>query len=226
MTPQRILIIGGNSGIGAHLKDSLSKGHRKYSPFPSVLDVRSEESILKYFSICPGPFDQIVYCAGVNRLQWIKDFTYQEMVDIFSVNLFGFLALVAEHEKRWPEAEGSITAIVSDSYRIPMRGSLLYGTSKTALAGAIKNMARELAPRWRVNGVAPGQVEDTPMTEYIDETVPTFRGWSPEFARKYADSGVPMGRRITKQEVSQVCMNTMFGPQSQTGSIIEITGGK
>lgn len=221
---ERALIIGAGSGIGEQVHRDL-QGEVAICTSGSV-DIRHEAAVRDFLGSFDKPFDQIVYCAGVNRLQWIHQFTMSEIVDIFAVNVFGLLNLVAEHERRWPRATGSITAIVSDAYRIPMRGSLLYGTSKTALAGAIRNMARELAPRWRVNGVAPGVVEDTPMTDYIDATVPGFRGWTPEHAREYADASVPMGRRITKPEVSEIVRQVMFGSDMLTGAIIEITGGK
>jgi NAD(P)-dependent dehydrogenase (short-subunit alcohol dehydrogenase family) len=107
-----------------------------------------------------------------------------------------------------------------------MRGSLMYNSSKAALAFSIRNMARELAPNTVVVGVAPCIIEDTPMTEYIDETVPVFRGWTPEKAREYERSNIPLGRRLTKDEVAQTMLFALNGPEALTGSILNITGGR
>jgi NAD(P)-dependent dehydrogenase (short-subunit alcohol dehydrogenase family) len=117
-------------------------------------------------------------------------------------------------------------AVVSDAMRNPMRGSLAYCASKAALAAIIKNLAREWAPDTFVAGVAPAVVADTPMSDYIDSTVPDFRGWTPEQAKAYEQTMLPLKRRVTKNEVAEVMANLLFGPEYLTGTIIDITGGK
>jgi NAD(P)-dependent dehydrogenase (short-subunit alcohol dehydrogenase family) len=46
--------------------------------------------------------------------------------------------------------------------RNPVPDQLAYSLSKQALHASLRNLARELAPRIRVNGVAPGLVLPTP----------------------------------------------------------------
>lgn len=234
MTNHKILLVGKRPGnLGQEIHEKLTGFHNTvgmstvsyFMPSAAQMDLTDETDICKYVALY-GPFDQIVYAAGVNRLAWIKDLSMQELMEHFQVNVFGLPLIMAQHESLWPEAKGSITTIVSDSSRTPMRGSLAYGSSKTALTGVIKNMARELAPRWRVNGVSPGIIADTPMTDYIDETVPGFRGWDPVKARQYEESMIPMGRRVFKDEVANLVVSTMYGPEFMSGSIIDITGGK
>lgn len=51
---------------------------------------------------------------------------------------------------------GSITLTLSTSSFYPGRGGILYVASKFALRGVVAELAHELAPDVRVNGVAPG----------------------------------------------------------------------
>jgi NAD(P)-dependent dehydrogenase (short-subunit alcohol dehydrogenase family) len=69
-------------------------------------------------------------------------------------------------------------------------------------------------------------VEGTAMTKYIDETIPKFRGWTPEYAREYERASVPSGRRATLEEVAETIRWVLLGPEQMTGAIIKINGGK
>lgn len=223
----KCLVIGGNSGIGECVADFLRCTPMSVVTPPSgtvdvcnVVDLR--ECVRQ-----SGPFQYIVYSAGFNRLEWIKDISKSDVMEYtYDVNVAGFVALVSEHVRQYPDAEVSAVAVSSDAAENPMRGSLAYCVSKAALNMAIRVMARELAPRWRVNGVAPGMVEGTPMTRYIDETIPVFRGWTPEYAREYERSSVPSGRRATIEEIAETIRWVLLGPPQMTGAIVKINGGK
>ena len=59
-------------------------------------------------------------------------------------------------------AEGaSVTLTLSESAFHPVGGGVLYGSSKWALRGVVAHLSRDLAPRVRVNGVAPGGTSGT-----------------------------------------------------------------
>lgn len=238
---KRILVVGGHSGIGAAFVDymigvSKEGKHRStmmITPPQEVLDITDELSISDYLS-SEGPFTHIVSTAGVNNLKWAEELTLDDYVRDFSVNAFGFGLLVGAHMRIFDPEEADRTdgylhsalAVVSDAMRNPMRGSTVYCSSKAALAAIIRNLAREYAGHTRVNGVAPAIVADTPMSDKIDAEVPDFRGWSRDAAAKYERTMLPMGRRVTKAEVADVMYHTLFGPAYQTGTIVDITGGK
>jgi NAD(P)-dependent dehydrogenase (short-subunit alcohol dehydrogenase family) len=228
----KFLILGGNSGIGEAvfnlLEDERGNVNQLFRPNSTAVDVANRSHVRRYITI-HGPFDYIVFSAGVNKLQWIMDAPddgYGNFIRTMDVNICGFYYVVAEHANAWPQAEVSAVAVSSDAAELPMRGSLAYCVSKAALDMAVKVMARELAPLWRVNAVAPGMVEGTPMTKYIDETIPGFRGWTPEYAREYERGSVPSGRRATLEEVAETIRWVLLGPEQMTGAIIKINGGK
>jgi NAD(P)-dependent dehydrogenase (short-subunit alcohol dehydrogenase family) len=234
-----LLVIGGTSGIGkatvraadrSDIFDTISAiGHEDF-------DVRSAQSVEQTIrDVGDGnPITHTVFSAGVASLQMIPNLlndslgkpTYRrdEFETVYDVNVFGFLRVLSALSRSF--ARGRVLAIVSDASRTPMRGSIAYCSSKAALAMAVKVAARELAPMWQVNGVSPCVVEDTPMTDWIDSRVPGFRGWEPEKAREYERASIPMGRRASKEEVADIVITTITGPEFLTGSIIDITGGK
>jgi NAD(P)-dependent dehydrogenase (short-subunit alcohol dehydrogenase family) len=224
----KCLIIGGNSGIGKTTAKVMAEklGRDIHTPHRNELDVESSASVSTYIRT-HGPFPYIVYSAGYNELAWVRDQNIDVTMEyLFSINCAGFVLTISEHLRIFPGEVMSAVAVSSDAARIPMRGSVAYCASKAALDMAVKVLARELAPLNRINAVAPGMVEDTPMTEYIDKTIPEFRGWTPEHAREYEEQNTPTGRRATRKEVAKTIAWVLTGPEQMTGAIIEINGGR
>lgn len=225
----KVLIVGGTSGIGKATAGYLAgmfPEMKQYVPAREELDITARSSIALTVRE-HGPFDYIVYSAGTNELAWVgtRHIAFR-MEDHFSVNCSGLVSLVSEHIRTWEEAPLSVVAVSSDAGRIPMRGSVAYCVSKAALNMAVRVMARELAPVHRINAVAPGMVDGTPMTEYIERTVPEFRGWTPEHALTYERASTPTGRRASLTEVASTIAWVLTGPHQMTGAIIDITGGR
>ncbi|CAM3145178.1 Glucose 1-dehydrogenase [Sphingomonas antarctica] len=57
---------------------------------------------------------------------------------------------------------GAIVNILDQRVRNPVRDQLSYSLSKSALASATRTLAVALAPRWRVNAIAPGLTLPSP----------------------------------------------------------------
>lgn len=227
----RTWIIGNAEGsIGHTLQELMRDSEGEVIGTGTEVDVRRPREINQFLAEQSEPFYNIVYCAGIASLQWIKDltdkpdYTSPKYVDVFGVNVFGYFNVMSEVTRQ--QSGGNVLALISDSSHVAMRGSIAYCASKAALHQAVKVSARELAPTWRVNGVSPSIVAGTRMTKFVDETVPGFRGWDPEEAMKYESSMVPLGRRATKLEVARVMLDVLMGPEFMTGTIVEMTGGK
>jgi pteridine reductase len=97
--------------------------------------------------------------------------------------LFIAQAAAAELARR----EGAIVNIVDIHAERPLKGYPLYSVAKAGLAALTRSLALELAPRVRVNGVAPGAIawpEDGQVPpaerERIVATTPLQRIGSPE----------------------------------------------
>ena len=224
----KTLIIGGHTGgIG----DAFYEYRRyvqlqyvdTYVPTIAEMNVKSPDSVDAYIG-GNGPFDAIVYSAGISSLEWVSELT-KEFDEVHAVNARGVVLVARAHTRSFPGHPVRYAVVVSDAAHTPMRGSISYTMSKAAAEMAVRNLGRELAPDWTVVGVSPGVVEGTDMTRELAEKIPGFRGWTPDQAREY--EGVPpIGRRVTKREVAETLWFALTGPQALNGSIITINGGK
>ncbi len=194
-----------------------------FAPTIDELDVTRPVSMRFYLSL-HGPFDEIVYAAGVNILASVDDLNYDILDRTFAVNTFGLPLLLGAHLNQFPLAEGRAVQVISDAAHTPMRQSLAYCASKAAAEMALKVMARELHPSWTLVGVNPGVVEGTAMTDDIEKHVMEARGWTQEAAQAYETANSVLGRRVEKHEVANLLWYALRGPEALNGSIITING--
>lgn len=81
---------------------------------------------------------------------------------LFTINVQGYLLGARVCIEALRESRGSMIFTLSNSSFYAGGGGILYVTAKHALVGMIRQLAYELAPDIRVNGVAPGAT-NTPM---------------------------------------------------------------
>lgn len=108
---------------------------------------------------------------------------------------------------------GSIVNIVDIHAERPLKGYPVYSIAKAGLAAMTRSLALELAPRVRVNGVAPGAIA-WPEDGQFD---------SAERARVLATT--PLGRIGTPEDIAQAVHFLACAPYI-TGQIITIDGGR
>jgi phthalate 3,4-cis-dihydrodiol dehydrogenase len=83
--------------------------------------------------------------------------------EMFEINVGSCLLAAKAALPALAAARGSILLTTSTSGFYPGRGGPLYVASKFAVRGLVVQLAHELAPRVRVNGVAPGGTLDTEL---------------------------------------------------------------
>jgi NAD(P)-dependent dehydrogenase (short-subunit alcohol dehydrogenase family) len=118
-----------------------------------------------------GGLDVLVNCVGIfDFYRGITDIDDDQLDgafdEIFAVNVKSQLVCVraALPELRRSGGDASVVLTVSTSGFYPGRGGILYVASKFAVRGCVIALAHELAPRVRVNGVAPGGTLGTELT--------------------------------------------------------------
>jgi NAD(P)-dependent dehydrogenase (short-subunit alcohol dehydrogenase family) len=97
-----------------------------------------------------------IFDAFASLLEMPGDRVGEAFDELFGVNVKGYLLGAKAAAPRLLESEGSMIFTASYASFHPAGGGSLYTASKHAVAGLVRQLAYELAPKVRVNGVAPG----------------------------------------------------------------------
>ncbi|WDV55525.1 SDR family oxidoreductase [Streptomyces coeruleorubidus] len=110
-----------------------------------------------------GGLDVLVNNAGVGVLGPLETLSLADVDRVLAVNVRGVFLTSQAAAARMPEGGRIITIGSCMAHRVPGPGGTLYATSKAALAGMTKALARELGGRGiTANLVHPGPI-DTDM---------------------------------------------------------------
>ncbi len=207
----------------------------------NITDRASVRAMLDQVALAYGGFDSICVTAGVF---WPSDTTGHIPDDkwafTFGVNVTGGYIVGDEAARTWKEQglRGSLVLTTSANAVVAKKGSVAYDCSKAAANHLVREMAIELSPLVRVNGVAPATVVqgsamfprdrvigslakyNIPYTETEDDD--SLRG---KLARFYAE------RTLTKNPITPADQAEAFfllltqRLSKTTGQIIPVDGG-
>lgn len=239
-----VLITGGTRGIGrAIVSNLLSKGYRvaytykNSNSLASEIDLESKEkgtiAVGYKVDVCDrtavkkmisdiylqwGSIDILINNAGIVKDKSLAMMTYEEWDDVIMTNLYGVFNLTRECIfSMLKRKEGRIINISSISGIYGIKGQVNYSSSKAAIIGFTKSLAKEVAHFGvTVNCVAPGGVE-TEMTSKLTEI---------ELKKLIQD--VPLQRLCKPEEVAKVVeflVDKEQCPQYLTGVVIPLDGG-
>jgi rhamnulose-1-phosphate aldolase/alcohol dehydrogenase len=127
----------------------------------NIVDRASIRAMLDEVALAYGGFDSIEVTAGVF---WPSDTSGHIPDDkwafVFNVNVTGSYLVADEAAKTWREQglRGSLVLTTSANAVVAKKGSVAYDTSKAAANHLVRELAIELSPLVRVNGVAPATV--------------------------------------------------------------------
>lgn len=127
------------------------------------------------------------------------------------VNVLAPLLLIQALAPRLGASGGSVVNILDHNIENPNIDFLSYKLSKFALAGATRVLARRLAPKVRVNAVAPGLTLPSPLQ-------------SPEDFQAIHDA-VPLGAGSEPDDIAKAARYLIEAP-AVTGQILFVDGGE
>jgi 3-oxoacyl-[acyl-carrier protein] reductase len=155
----------------------------------------------------------LVNCAGITRDGLLRDLDDDAIALVLEVNAVAAARLAEVLAPRISDG-GAIVNIASRA-ALGNVGQVNYATSKGMLVGLSRALARQLAPRVRVNAVAPGLIA-TDMTAAM-----------PEHVLDKLVSRVPLARMGEPAEVA-VAVADLLGPSSAyvTGQTVYVCGGR
>jgi len=175
MNERNYVVVGGTSGIGLSIVKQLSeKGHdlsiisRGNHPVPEMENVRHLEMDVVQgvddLADVPGKLQGLVYCPGSIRLRPFQRLTPESFIEDYRINVMGAVnviqAVLSRLKKSPTGASIVLFSTVAVQTGMPFHASI--GSAKGALEGLTRSLAAELAPRIRVNALAPS-LTDTPL---------------------------------------------------------------
>lgn len=99
-----------------------------------------------------------IHCAGVMQMLPCKAYSLDAFMNTYKVNVFA-AAMITKVLSSKRINERNLKSVVFISSNVSNRGVKafgIYGSSKAALDGLMRNLAIELAPNVRVNSILPG----------------------------------------------------------------------
>lgn len=188
-------------------------------------DVQSDAQVRAMIDQIRGKFgrlDILVNNAGVTH--WVKladleGVTDQIWDEILDVNVKGAFRCARAAAALLAEQQGMVVNVSSISGVLapPTLSSLPYGTAKAALIYLTKGLAAALAPRVRVNCVAPAFTDTPWMSQH-------FGAAYLETVAK-ASAGFPLQRIATADEVAAAILGLITGGDFVTGQTLIVDGG-
>lgn len=222
----KAFVLGGSSSIGqAVVRAMLAEGHEVAATYnasrPAGLDgaswtradVRSPEDVDALAGPASGA-EVAVLLPGLSLGQRLGEYTDAQIEDVVAVNFTGQFRVV---QRIAPSlAEGSHVIVLGSM--AAQRGSAdpLYGATKGAMHALAKSLAKSLAPRTRVNVVAPGMVSGTAMAD-----------GNPREVLDAHLAATPTRRFIHVDELAQVVLDVTRPHWAQlNGACIDLNGGQ
>lgn len=171
----KVVICGSNIENAKKAVESIKAdlGISDDSIMPVGLNMKDKESIREVVESVINRFgriDVLINNAGITSNISLLDSTDEEFYEMFDINFFGVVSLTREVVKHMKETGGSIINTSSMVGMYGGRNQSAYASSKFAINGLTKSLAKELGMyNIRVNAVAPGVVGTDMVKENVSE---------------------------------------------------------
>lgn len=235
------LVSGANRGIGKEILIALGKSdynvigtsrseegvalinqtikENNFSGAGFILDVKSSESVANLNNFIKSKYGVVsilVNNAGINKDNLLIRMSEEEWDEVINTNLTSLYRMSKEFLKDMMKNRfGRIINIGSVVGLMGNAGQTNYASTKAALIGFTKSLAREVASRnITVNSISPGFI-DTDMTKVLSED-----------QKKSLISSIPLGRMGEAKELASV-VNFLASDDASyiTGENINVNGG-
>ena len=160
-----------------------------------------------------GRLDALVNNASAFFPTRVGETTPAQWDALFAINARAPFFLAQAAAPHLAATGGAIVNLVDIHAERPLREHALYGASKAALLSLSQSLALELAPRVRVNAIAPGAILWP-------------EGGKPQAAQDAILSRVPLARTGTPEEIADAVRWLLRGATYTTGQVLRLDGGR
>lgn len=174
---KKYIVVGGTSGIGAEIVSLLSKNNENQI---IVISRKTKENYgnVSYYSAdilsdeLPDLKDLefvngLVYCPGSITLKPINSLKEEDFLNDFHINVLGAVKAIKKYLPLLKKGEnGSIVLFSTVAVQTGMPFHASIATAKGGVEALTRSLSAELAPKVRVNCIAPS-LTDTPMAAML-----------------------------------------------------------
>ena len=166
---RKIIIIGGSKGIGKAITESLLSNHQVINISRTPPDFQHENlshhtcDILSDELPSTETADGLIYCPGSINLKPFNRLSVEDFRTDFEINVIGAVKTIQAYTKALSQSDSAsivLFSTVATKLGMPFHASV--ATAKSAVEGLTKSVAADLAPKIRVNAIAP-TITDTDL---------------------------------------------------------------
>jgi NAD(P)-dependent dehydrogenase (short-subunit alcohol dehydrogenase family) len=221
------LIIGASSGIGKSLAELLNNdGHRVFGTYHS--HVSEDKDLISFHSLnvldeqpdlgfLPAQLDGLVYCPGSIQLRPFARIKAQSFLDDYHLQVVGAVKTI---QAALPALNATNSASIVLFSTVAVQNGFNFhsqiSASKGAIEGLTRSLAAELAPKIRVNAIAPS-LTDTPLASTLLNS---------DTKRESNADRHPLKRIGTPQDMAQMAHFLISEKAGWiTGQVLHVDGG-
>lgn len=175
-----------------------------------LADAASSSALIGKAANVLGPLSLLVHNAAVFEKEGLTHFSHESFTRHMAVNLEAPLHLSRDFAAQAPAGSNIICLLDGMEGWSMSPAYLSYALSKQGLREAVRLLARPLAPKVRINGIAPGAT-----LEGIGDAPDSF---------KRLGEKTPLQRTSAPREIL-AALAFLLGSPGVTGQVIDLSGG-
>jgi 3-oxoacyl-[acyl-carrier protein] reductase len=216
---QNIFIVG----IGGSLGNVLHKYYNEdvnYKVYGGTTKIENQSESIFFIDFMNSssinnlphiPIDHLIITAGYEPKFNLDQMTESHLGNMIGIHLSGPILLIQKMQSMLSD-RSSITFISSPA---AWQGSYdpTYAAVKGAVNGLVRTLAKDLAPRTRVNAFSPSLIEESTV----------FNGMTPDFKQRHIDR--TLNKRLLTLDECIDAIEFIINSKHFTGQILHLNGG-